>query len=105
MDYGACGYTSHTPSPATVLHVYAQINHVPSPPAFQLAICGECFELGKALSAFAETNLAAVLDHPARLMQQTLYRQAVMLPAHHGKPAATLIETLPGSTPIRITET
>lgn len=54
-------YTSHALSPAAVLHVYQQINHAPPPPAFQLAIRGESFELGEPLSTAAETNLAAAL--------------------------------------------
>ncbi len=54
-------YTSHALSPAAVLQVYAQVNHAPPPPAFQLAIRGESFELGEPMSAVAEANLAAAL--------------------------------------------
>lgn len=60
-------YTSHALSPAAVLHVYQQIHHVPPPPAFQLAIRGESFELGEPLSATAEANLAAALAFADRL--------------------------------------
>jgi hydrogenase maturation protease len=60
-------YTSHALSPAAVLHVYQQINHAPPPPAFQLAIRGESFELGEPLSAAAEANLAAALAFASRL--------------------------------------
>lgn len=61
-------YTSHALSPAAVLHVYRQINHAPPPPAFQLAIRGERFELGEPLSKDAEANLAAVLEFADRLL-------------------------------------
>ena len=60
-------YTSHALSPAAVLHVYDQINRCPPPPAFQLAIRGERFELGEPLSAAAEANLAAALAFAAQL--------------------------------------
>ena len=61
-------YTSHALSPAAVLYVYQQINHVPPPPAFQLAIRGERFELGETLSVAAETHLAAALKFTDRLL-------------------------------------
>jgi len=63
-------YTSHALSPAAVLHVYQQINHAPPPPAFQLAIRGECFELGEPLSAAAEVNLASALEFAGQLLKQ-----------------------------------
>jgi hydrogenase maturation protease len=62
------GYTSHALSPAVVLQVYRQINSNPPPPAFQLAIHGEHFELGEALSAAAQANLAAALDFTRQLL-------------------------------------
>lgn len=61
-------YTSHALSPAAVLHVYAQVNRVPPPSAFQLAIRGEHFELGEPLSATAEANLSAALEFTGRLL-------------------------------------
>ncbi|MGB5063990.1 MAG: hydrogenase maturation protease [Candidatus Competibacter sp.] len=61
-------YTSHALSPAAVLHVYQQINPIPPPPAFQLAICGERFELGEPLSVAAEANLALALDFVGQLL-------------------------------------
>lgn len=61
-------YTSHALSPAAVLHVYAQVHHAPPPPAFQLAIRGESFELGEPLGAAAEANLAAALKFTERLL-------------------------------------
>ncbi len=63
-------YTSHALSSAAVLHVYQQINHVPPPPAFQLAIRGERFELGQPLSAAAEANLAVALKFAGRLLER-----------------------------------
>jgi hydrogenase maturation protease len=61
-------YTSHALSPAVVLHVYQQINHASPPPAFQLAIRGERFELGEPPSAAAEAHLAAALEFADRLL-------------------------------------
>ena len=63
-------YTSHALTPAAVLHVYEQVNRVPSPPAFQLAIRGERFELGEFLGPAAEANLAAALEFAGRLLAQ-----------------------------------
>lgn len=61
-------YTSHALSPPAVLHVYQQINHTPPPPAFQLAVRGESFELGKPLSVTAETHLTAAIKFARRLL-------------------------------------
>lgn len=61
-------YTSHALSPAAVLHVYARVNHTAPPPAFQLAIRGESFELGEPLGAAAAANLAAALTFTERLL-------------------------------------
>lgn len=61
-------YTSHALSPAAVLHVYQQINHVLPPPAFQLAIRGERFELGEPLSTAAEAHLTAALTFADELL-------------------------------------
>lgn len=63
-------YTSHALTPAAVLHVYQQINGKPPPPAFLLAIRGEAFELGEALSPTAEQNLARALEFTKRLLTQ-----------------------------------
>jgi hydrogenase maturation protease len=61
-------YPSHALSPAAVLHVYQQVSRAPPPPAFQLAIRGESFELGEPLSAAAEASLAAALEFTGRLL-------------------------------------
>jgi hydrogenase maturation protease len=61
-------YTSHALSPTAVLHVYQQINRQPPPPAFQLAIRGERFELGESLSPAAEMHLAAAIEFARRLL-------------------------------------
>ena len=68
------GYTSHALSPAAVLCVYGQINADPPPPAFQLAIRGECFELGEPLSAAAEVNLASALEFAGQLLKQPVVK-------------------------------
>jgi hypothetical protein len=41
-----------------------------------------------------EFILPAAPDRPARRVRQTLYRQAVTLPAHHGQPAVTVTAIL-----------
>ena len=41
-----------------------------------------------------EFTLPAAPDRPARLVRQTLYRQAVTLPVHHGQPAVTVTAVL-----------
>lgn len=61
-------YTSHVLSPAAVLYVYQQINRAPPPPAFQLALRGECFDLGESLSMAAEANLVLALNFVRRLL-------------------------------------
>jgi len=61
-------YTSHALSPAAVLYVYEQINRCPPPPAFQLAIRGERFELGEPLSAGAEVHLTMALAFAGELL-------------------------------------
>ena len=61
-------YTSHALSPAAVLHVYQQINHALPPPAFQLAIRGESFELGEPMSVAAEAHLVAALEFAGQLL-------------------------------------
>ena len=63
-------YTSHALSPAAVLYVYQLINHAPPPPAFQLAIRGERFELGESLSVAAEANLVLALDFVRQLLMR-----------------------------------
>ncbi|RUQ30716.1 MAG: hydrogenase maturation protease [Candidatus Competibacteraceae bacterium] len=62
------GYTSHALSPAVVLQIYGQINPDPPPPAFQLAIRGERFELGDPLSTMAQTNLILALTFASQLL-------------------------------------
>ena len=41
-----------------------------------------------------EFTLPAAPDRPARLVRQTLYRQVVTLPAHHGQPAVAVTASL-----------
>lgn len=63
-------YTSHALTPAAVLHVYEQINSMPAPPAFLLAIRGEHFELGESLGMAAAENLRAALKYVGQLLKQ-----------------------------------
>ena len=52
-------YTSHAMSPAALLQVYETISGCPAPPAYQLTILGERFELDAPLSQQAELHLDA----------------------------------------------
>lgn len=54
-------FTTHSMSPQAVLKVFADIDDGEPPPCWLLAIRGERFELGEALSAAAQANLAAGL--------------------------------------------
>lgn len=55
------GFTTHAMSPQAVLRVFAAIDDGAPPPCWLLAIRGERFELGEALSAAATENLKAAL--------------------------------------------
>ena len=50
-------WTTHALRPQALLDVYWQVLGHPPPAAWQLAIEGECFELGAALSESAERHL------------------------------------------------
>lgn len=54
-------FTTHAMSPQAVLQVYAEIEDDEAPPCWLLAIRGERFELGEALSAGARRSLEAAL--------------------------------------------
>lgn len=54
-------FTTHAMSPQAVLRVYADIEDGEPPPAWLLAIRGESFELGEALTATAAGSLRAAL--------------------------------------------
>ena len=54
--------STHALSPEAVLRVYEEVHHVSPPPAFQLGIRAESFELGEGLSAQGHQNLEAALD-------------------------------------------
>lgn len=54
-------FTTHAMTPQSVLHTYQQLEACPPPPSWLLAIRGENFELGEALSPTAEQNLTAAL--------------------------------------------
>ena len=58
-------FSSHSLSPQTLLQVYRDIDGEEPPPAQLLAIRGERFELGEALSANARSHLAAALEWAA----------------------------------------
>jgi hydrogenase maturation protease len=49
-------YTSHSLSPAAVLETYARITGREPPPAWCLAVMGECFDLGRAPARSALGN-------------------------------------------------
>lgn len=54
-------FTTHAMSPQAVLRVYADIDDGEPPPCWLLAIRGECFELGEALTGQALQSLATAL--------------------------------------------
>jgi len=54
-------FTSHSMSPQAVLHTYVELEDRPPAPAWLLAIRGERFELGEALSITADQHLDAAL--------------------------------------------
>lgn len=55
-------FSTHSMSPQSLLHVYETVLGGPAPPAWLLAIRGERFELGEALSEAAAHNLEQALD-------------------------------------------
>jgi hydrogenase maturation protease len=54
-------FSTHLLSPGAVLHTCLEVLGEPPPEAFVIAIRGERFELGEAMSAAAEKNLADAL--------------------------------------------
>ena len=62
-------YTTHAMSPAAVLAVYQQINHVEPPAAYLLTIRGYEFALGQPLTLQAEKNLLCALDFIKTLLK------------------------------------
>ncbi len=60
-------FTSHALAPEALLQAYAQVAGSP-PPAFVLAVRGECFELGEDLGPAAERNLEAAWRFLQRLL-------------------------------------
>ena len=54
---GAFGPSSHAISPAAVLDVYRRVHGGEPPAAYLLAVGGDAFELGAALSVRAQANL------------------------------------------------
>ena len=61
-------YTTHAMSPQALLSVYQQVNGRMPPPAWLLSIRGYEFGLGLPLSAAANKNLLAALDHIKSLL-------------------------------------
>jgi len=55
-------FSTHRLTPQALLHTFAQVVPGPAPAAFVIAIRGERFELGEAMSAAAEQHLAAALS-------------------------------------------
>jgi len=54
-------FTTHAMTPEAVMHVYTDLNDAEPPPCTLLAIRGERFELGEALSPLAASHLDAAL--------------------------------------------
>ena len=64
--------STHALSPAAVLKVFEEVHHAIPPPAFQLGIFAESFELGESLSPKARIHLKAALDGVLWLCQHPL---------------------------------
>jgi hydrogenase maturation protease len=64
-------YTSHVMSPMALLHSYIQLYGDP-PPTYLLQVRGECFELGKSLSASAIANLEASFNLLQRICSKSV---------------------------------
>lgn len=60
-DERDASFSTHSMTPQAVLHTYRQVEGDTPPPAWLLAISGECFQLGAPISGAAERNLAAAL--------------------------------------------
>jgi hydrogenase maturation protease len=60
-------HTSHALSPAAVLETFERCTGQPAPPAWILAVRGEQFELGTAMSAAARANVEAAWPALKRL--------------------------------------
>ena len=60
-------YTSHALTPAALLHVVEHSLPAAPPPAYMLAIRGECFDLGAPMSFTARDNLRLALGFAERL--------------------------------------
>ena len=54
-------FTTHAMTPEAVMHVYVELHNEAPPPCTLLAIRGERFELGEAISATAASHLDAAL--------------------------------------------
>jgi hydrogenase maturation protease len=63
-------HTTHELPPEAVLQVYKQTEMAEPPPAFTLCVRGESFELGEALSAAAESHVAAAFTLLLQLCRQ-----------------------------------
>lgn len=61
-------HTTHSVSPAAVLHVYRRVVGGEPPPAWMLAIRGSRFELGEPMGAAASVHLDAALARVVQLM-------------------------------------
>ncbi len=55
-------YTTHAMSPASLLHVFEQVNGRAPPPAYLLSVRGYDFELGAELSGQAKDNISQACD-------------------------------------------
>jgi len=71
---GTATFSTHGVTPGVVLDAYRLTYGSPSPPAFQLAIRGESFELGEPLGAVARRGLDAALGFFALLRRRASAR-------------------------------
>lgn len=67
--YARPAHTSHAAAPGLLLAAFRQVEGRDPPPAFVLAVRGERFDLGAALSPAGERHLAAAADFVAGLLR------------------------------------
>lgn len=62
-------YSTHALSPAALLHIYKQVQHIDPPPSYVLNIRGEAFALGQSVSASAQVHFQAARKFLLQLCQ------------------------------------
>lgn len=77
QPYPDHSYTSHALTPSALLQVFSDVHGQAAPPTTMLAIRGESFELGQAMSPAAQTNLAAALIWAQAWLESAILQEPV----------------------------